>query len=240
MSIAPEPSAADEKMPVPGHGDRSEDAGALQILATEHWSLLATRSLNYTESFSRVSMFLAVLSGSVIALALIAQADRFGPTFVSIAILILAIVLFVGVTTIARLRALNNEDVRCVAGMNRLRRAYLERHPDLEQYFISGSHDDLRSLFQTMGLSTMPGRSFGAAFHGMQTLPGTLIVIESSVAGALVALAAVAIGLPKLVVVLAAAVAFVLSGALLGFWSQRSFGRFASAVDVRFPTPKER
>jgi len=50
----------------------------MQILATEHWSLLASRSLTYSESLSRVTMFLSVLSGAVIALALVAQADRFG------------------------------------------------------------------------------------------------------------------------------------------------------------------
>ena len=67
----------------PPGGELPKDAdGAkrLQILATEHWSLLATRSLAYTESFSRVSMFFSVLSGAIIALALIAQAGRFGKT----------------------------------------------------------------------------------------------------------------------------------------------------------------
>src|SRR5438046_7625594 len=91
---------------------------ALQILATEHWSLLATRSLTYTESLGRVSMFLAILSGAVIALVLVAQADHFGPTFISIAILMLAVVLFAGIATIARLMSLNRDDYRWVIGMN--------------------------------------------------------------------------------------------------------------------------
>ena len=47
----------------------------LQILSTEHWSLLATRSLTWNESFSRSSMFLSALSGAVVALALVAQAS---------------------------------------------------------------------------------------------------------------------------------------------------------------------
>ena len=46
----------------------------LQILTTEHWSLLATRSLVYTEAMSRTSIFVAALSGAVVALALVAQA----------------------------------------------------------------------------------------------------------------------------------------------------------------------
>jgi hypothetical protein len=61
-------------------------AAKLQILATEHWSLLATRTLTYNESLSRVTIFLSILSGAVIALALVAQVSRFGPAFIAIAI----------------------------------------------------------------------------------------------------------------------------------------------------------
>src|SRR6266508_4159530 len=85
--------AGEEKQP-----PALDDPGLLHVLATEHWSLLATRSLTYSESLSRVSMFLSVLSGAVIALALVAQADHFGNTFVLVAILILSVVLFVGVS----------------------------------------------------------------------------------------------------------------------------------------------
>jgi len=53
----------------------------LQILATEHWSLLASRSLAWNESFSRAGMFLSTLSGGIVALALVAQASAFGDGF---------------------------------------------------------------------------------------------------------------------------------------------------------------
>src|SRR5438874_1702935 len=90
---------------------------AIQILATEHWSLLATRALTYQESLGRVNMFLTILSGAVIALALVAQADRFGPAFISIAIFMLAVVFVVGFFTVARLLALNR-DVRGRCGFD--------------------------------------------------------------------------------------------------------------------------
>jgi hypothetical protein len=55
----------------------------LQILSTEHWSLLASRGLAWNESFTRASMFLSTLSGSIVALSLIAGVDGFnGPFFV--------------------------------------------------------------------------------------------------------------------------------------------------------------
>ena len=37
----------------------------LQILTTEHWSLLSTRALSWNEAFSRATMFLAVVDGVV-------------------------------------------------------------------------------------------------------------------------------------------------------------------------------
>jgi len=49
---------------------------ALQILTTEHWSLLSSRGYGYTESMGRVSTFIAALSGAVVALALVADADE--------------------------------------------------------------------------------------------------------------------------------------------------------------------
>ena len=50
------------------------DPRALQILSTEHWSLLTARSLVYNESFSRGAMFLTFLSASLVALGFIYQA----------------------------------------------------------------------------------------------------------------------------------------------------------------------
>src|SRR5438477_106885 len=116
----------------PAAGRDPETAAKVQILATEHWSLLATRALTYNESLSRVTIFLTILSGAVIALALVAQADHFGMTFVTIAIPVLLVVLFAGIATISRLSALNRDDYPWVIGMNRLRQGYLELHPDLE------------------------------------------------------------------------------------------------------------
>ena len=83
-------------------------------------------------------MFLTVLSGGVVGLALVAQATAFGEGFVLFALLVLPVVLFVGVTTFVRLVEVNNEDVHWVYGMNRLRHAYLDMEPELEPYFVTG------------------------------------------------------------------------------------------------------
>ena len=223
---------------IPPAANEPGGATRLQILATEHWSLLATRSLTYTESLGRVSMFLAILSGAVISLALVAQADHFGPTFIAIAILMLSVVLFAGIATIARLMSLNRDDFRWVIGMNRLRHAYLELHPELERNFITSSYDDVPGALQTLGINVTASRRLGSSLHVFQTLPGMLSVIVAAVAGAIVALAALAFGVPPLGVVLVASAAFFLAVVLMGIWSRRSFGRDDPTLAPRFPSPK--
>jgi hypothetical protein len=222
----------------PPPGRDSQTAAKLQILATEHWSLLATRSLTYTEALGRVTIFLAILSGAVIALALVAQADRFGTTFIAIAIPLLSIVLFAGVATISRLSRLNADDYRWVVGMNRLRHAYLELHPELEPHFIASPYDDLSGALQTLGIDAASGgRSATSVLHLIQTLPGMLTVIVAAVGGAIAALAALAIAMPPLGAVLAAAAAFVIVVVVVGIWDQRSAYRDSPSLEPRFPTP---
>src|SRR5262249_59479006 len=65
-----------------------------QFLATEHWSLLATRSMTWNEISSRTGTYLTVLSATVIALSLVANATAtFGPGFRTFALLRLPVVL---------------------------------------------------------------------------------------------------------------------------------------------------
>ena len=213
-------------------------ATKLQILATEHWSLLATRSLTYTESLGRVSMFLAILSGAVIALALVAQADRFGSAFIAIAILMLSVVLFTGLATIARLMSLNRDDFRWVIGMNRLRHAYLEIHPELESNLITSPFDDMHGALQTLGIDVMASRRLGSSLHVFQTLPGMLSVIVAAVAGAIGALVGLAIGIPSLGVLVVGAAVFLLAVVLMGVWGRRAVGRNDPSLTPRFPSPK--
>lgn len=212
-----------------------KDSEAVQILATEHWSLLATRALTYQESLGRVNMFLAVLSGAVIALALVAQADHFGAAFISIAIFMLTVVAVVGFFTVSRLILLNRDDYHWVMAMNRLRHAYMELHPELEPYFFASPHDDLLGVMRTMGIEPGGPRG-GSVVHGLSTLPGMVSVIVAAVAGAIGGLVAVGFAAPPVVIVLVGVAGFVLAVALLVIW-QRSDIRRGSGFESRFPSP---
>jgi hypothetical protein len=88
------------------------DAGKVhaQFLATEHWSLLATRSMTWQEIFSRTGTYLTMLSACVVALSLVANATGFGPGFRTFALLVLPVALLVGFGTYFRLVEADIED----------------------------------------------------------------------------------------------------------------------------------
>ncbi|MFL6127459.1 MAG: hypothetical protein ACJ73E_00140 [Mycobacteriales bacterium] len=214
------------------------DAVRVQILATEHWSLLATRPMLWGEAFSRATMFLTALSAAVVALALIAQAAGEEETFTLFVVLLLPVMLVVGLATYLRINKINEEDERLVAGMNRPRRGYLDIAPDLERYFMTDFHDDRLGVALTsgVGIEDDPFRRFVMQVIG--STPGLVGLIEAVVAGALVGLVAVVLGLPALVAVLAGmAIGFaVLAGLIVA--STRTAHRALARYTSRFPTER--
>jgi hypothetical protein len=66
-----------------------------------------------------------LVSASIVSLALIGQATRFGGRFITFALLLLGMVVMIGTLTQIRVGNASNEDLAHVIGMNRLRAAYL-------------------------------------------------------------------------------------------------------------------
>jgi hypothetical protein len=219
---------------LPG-GPPFNDARALPILSTEHWSLLAGRSLVYNEAFSRAGMFLTFLSASLIALGLMSGAMGFSTEFLTITVLILALDLFIGLATMGRVSTATDEDIRYIQGMNRIRHAYHEAVGGLEPYFISGQYDDVAGIF---GVSSedVEFRSRRSIIHGFTTVVGMVGVINAALAGVLVA---------TIVLLVASGVAAVVAGvgtftiALLAavYWLSKATASTVQALEVNFPTP---
>ena len=122
------------------------DPRAIQILSTEHWSVLTARSLAYNEALVRAGMFLTFLSMSFVGLALLAEAMSFGPEFLTVAAIVLAFDLIIGLTTFARIGGANTDDLRAMHGMARIRHGYLQAAPLLHPYFTTAVHDDIDSV----------------------------------------------------------------------------------------------
>ena len=203
----------------------------LQILTTEHWSLLSTRAMSWNETSSRTAAFLAALSGAVVALALVAQATAFGEGFVTFAVLILPVVLFLGVATFVRLVQINHEDVRWVIGMNLLRHAYLEAAPELRPYFITGWHDDEAGIMATFGARVGPG----GFVHEFVTAPGMLAVVDAVLAGVLAAILGPRLGAASSITIGLAITAGLLTIALLAAYQYRGAVRPRAQRRPRFP-----
>jgi hypothetical protein len=212
------------------------DSVRLQILATEHWSLLATRSMIWNEIFTRTGMFLTTLSAAAVAIALVAQASDFGQDFRVFALLVLPVVLLIGTGTVIRLNNALEEDISLVMGMNRLRRAYLDIAPELEPYFITSGHDDLPSILQSysgygrpMPMGVTPGRvlSSSAAIVG---------ILDSVLVGIIVALLANLVTDHAAVYVTAGVVAGLMAAiVVIGVVPYRVISRSVAEYQPRFP-----
>lgn len=135
---APEPA----REPVP-------DGVRAQILATEHWGLLAVRSQTWSEVIGRITSQLMFTSATLLFLALAGQAMSYSSTFRLLAILLGLTLLVAGTLTSFRVHNASQEDYMFIKGMNRLRAAYIDIDPSLAPYFITGMTDDVPGVYRT-------------------------------------------------------------------------------------------
>ena len=213
--------------------DPASPALRLQILSTEHWSLLATRSLAWNETFSRAGMFLSTLSGAMVAIALVAQASSSSSGFVLFALAILPVVLFIGVATFVRLGASNYYDAMCIVGMNRIRAGYLELAPDLERYFVMSAHDDPRGVATSMGVP--PGMR--STLHVIAATPSVISILDAVIAGVIAALLGSVLDAPPALSLGAGVLAFSVALVIQQRYARRYIARVRSSVQPIFPSP---
>lgn len=208
------------------------DSAKVQILATEHWSLLATRSMTWSEVMSRITIHLSITSASLVVLALVAQVSGFGTTFQLLAIGLTTAILILGTLTGIRVNNASIDDVYMLQGMNRLRTAYTELDPKLKKYFVTSYNDDQLGIMQTYlmgGKRSMPSHVLGSTNMYMH-------IVNALVAGTLGALISNIIGGAKVIT----AIVGLLAGLFcLLCWlelGRRSFRDDKTAAN--FPSPK--
>jgi hypothetical protein len=226
---------AERPAPAPGpalnEAPETTPAMRLQILSTEHWSLLASRNLAWNETFSRAGMFLSTLTGAIVALALVAQATAFGEDFRLFALVILPVVLFVGIGTLLRLGMAQYHDLVCVVGMNRIRAAYLELAPDVERFLVMGFHDDWRGIDVTMAVE--PGHSL--PIRMIASGPMLVSVINSVLFATVASLAAVQLNISGLTALGAGVMGFVLGMAAQLWYARRAIAKGVRDYEPMFP-----
>ncbi len=207
------------------------DAVRVQILATEHWSLLATRTMTWNEIFSRMTIFLTVLSAAVVSIALVAQATDFGDNFRLFALLVLPVVLLIGIATLIRLVDTQRTDFLLIASMNRLRRAYIDLAPDLEPYFTSGLTDDLAGIAASY-YRPQTTVSLGLIMSSSPMLVG---IIDSLLAGLLAAIIVETLGATTALFVVAGIIVALLGLAIMIALPYRQISKLERNYEPRFP-----
>ena len=218
-------------------GDQQLGPNAAALLAAEHWSLLSARSLIWSEAQSRATVFLTVLSASIIALALLADATGFGSQTTTLALVLLPVVFLLGIAAYIRLVQINAEEFQLVMAMNRLRRAYLTLEPGLERYLTTSDHDDQRGVFGTYMVDRPSRRAMWLMF--VVNTPNIVATVDAALAAAIVVLGLQVVEAPRAVAVAAGTATFLLVWLALFLLQRQTLSPFRHQRP-RFPTPPDR
>lgn len=206
-----------------------------QLLATEHWSLLATRSSTQSEVLVRIGMLLTFVSAVLVSLALVGQATGFDENFRLAAVVLLGVATVIGLLTQMRVENVAMEDLALVLAMNRLRGAYAELVPGIERDFLASSHDDLPGVTRTYYF-------LGPARNITQVLGSSMVfvtVVVATLMGLLTASIVLVLGGPTALAVTLAVLVGLIGTALSVGSGYRKFSTFWRDWQPRNPTPEE-
>jgi hypothetical protein len=177
-------TAESTSQPPPESRSAVPDAVRVQILATEHWSLLATRSMTWSEVMSRITIHLTICSASLVVLALVVQAFGFGTAFRVLSVGLASAMLVLGTLTSIRVMNASVDDQALVAGMNRLRAGYLSIDPSIRDYLVASWRDDAAGVMATLTM----GQPRTLRSHVIGSTGFFMNVVNTIVAGTVAAL----------------------------------------------------
>jgi hypothetical protein len=156
-------------------------ASAVSFVTTEHFTLQGARSQTIAESTGRASMFLASVSGGLVAWGLVATATSTGGGFFAFGLVLLPTLAFVGLVTFERTLQSGIEDLGYARRIARLRAYYFDNAPELMPYLLSIEPE--RRL-RVQGLA-------GGYFQEFRTVAGMVAVITAVLVGAEAGLAVI-------------------------------------------------
>lgn len=130
---------------------------------------------------TRITIFLTLVSAGLVTIGLLGQASGFSGWFGGASIAILAFLSLIGFMTQVRVMNVSEEDMMYVVAMNRLRGAYVDLDPHVEEIFLASTYDDQAGMKLTY--SFLRRRSVSILLGSSVML---LIVVDSCVTGLLV------------------------------------------------------
>jgi hypothetical protein len=167
---------------------RSTDEGdprsaAVTFVTTEHFVLQGARAATVAESTGRANMFLAAVSGGLVALGLVATASKLGAAFFGFGLVLLPTLAFVGLVTFGRALQSSTEETEYARRIALLREYYFEHAPEIVPYLLSVPPAE------RLHMQRVPGDRW----QGYRTVAGMVAVITAVLAGSTAALVAILI-----------------------------------------------
>jgi hypothetical protein len=155
----------------------------VSFVTTEHFVLQGARASTIAESNGRANMFLAAVSGGLVALGLVATASSLGTAFYGFGLVLLPTLSFVGLVTFGRTLQTSMEDTEYARRIALLRGFYFEHAPEVGPYLLSVPPAE------RLHMQRVPGDRW----QGYRTVAGMVAVITAVLAGSTAALAAILI-----------------------------------------------
>jgi hypothetical protein len=152
-------------------------------VTTEHFVLSGSRASTIAESTGRANMFLAAVSGGLVALGLVATASSLGAAFFGFGLVLLPTLTFVGLVTFERTLQNSIEDTEYARRIALLRTYYFEQAPEIDRYLLRSTPAEQLHM----------GRVPGDRWQGYRTVAGMVAVLTAVLAGSTAALAAILI-----------------------------------------------
>jgi hypothetical protein len=166
---------------------------AVTFATTEHFNLQTARALTVSEANGRASIYLAALSGNLIALAFVGQMSRLGTEFYAFALILLPVLAFVGLVTFLRLVQSSIEDIAYANRIALLRSFYLRVSPELEPYLVA--------VWGTRSAAPLDAETLApSAWQLTLTAAGMVAVVNSVVVAACAGLVLEAAGVHSLAI----------------------------------------
>jgi hypothetical protein len=149
-------------------------------VTTEHFVLAGARAATIAESNGRANMFLAAVSGGLVALGLVATASSLGSAFYAFGLVLLPTLTFAGFVTFERTLQSSIEDTEYARRIALLRGYYFGHAPEIAPYLLRVPPAE-QLLMQ---------RVPGDRWQGYRTVAGMVAVITAVLAGSTAAVAA--------------------------------------------------
>ena len=157
--------------------EQSERSALLSALTTEHFVLQTANNSTYSEAAARSTLYVMVLSSTLVAIGFVAGSTE---VLIPFAAIVLPAVFVLGIFTVVRLVETALDSMHCLDGIARIRGYYRTLGPEAARHFSpeSGRWPEVEDPALRLGP--------GLAFFG--TTASMIAVINNAVAGVALAL----------------------------------------------------